>query len=186
MRVLFLNEFYQYLVPYRMAKVSRKLVVVGARSSGVDSWAALLSHFIAARKIAPVVDSGRFSTSVVRPDTQLVVIRDWSRKTMEVGYMVELFRGGLVTVPRRCKAEGETFVLNIARSSSLRTGYQPLVKIQPLSTGTSRSFRSPTAGPNLNGRPILDGGWNRTTSRPHSPAERWYKGWIHQVKLLTC
>jgi hypothetical protein len=91
-RVNVLNKFYQCLVACRMPQKIRKLVFVGPKDSGKTSWAAIFHRIIPADKIVSVTSEGQFSASMIREDTQLIAIDEWS--SMAPALAKTLLQGG--------------------------------------------------------------------------------------------
>ena len=77
-RVNFLNKFYQCFLASKMPHKVRKLVVVGPRDSGKTSWADVFHRVVPRECIASVTNEGQFSAAMIREDTQLVVVDEWS------------------------------------------------------------------------------------------------------------
>ena len=78
----------------------RKLVVAGPKDSGKTSRASIF-HRIIQDKIASITGEGQFSAAMINKATQLVLIDEWSRATLQSetilqgGWMVTAVKHGL-------------------------------------------------------------------------------------------
>ena len=77
-RVNFLNKFYQCLMASRM-----KLVATGLKDSGKTSWAPIFHRLIPAGNIASITSERQFSGTMIKEDTQLVLVDEWSADTIQ-------------------------------------------------------------------------------------------------------
>ena len=77
-RANFLNKFYQCLMVGRMPHKVRKLVVRGPKDSGETSWFQVFLGIIPIRYVASITQEKQFSTSMLKPDTQIVFLDEWS------------------------------------------------------------------------------------------------------------
>ena len=82
-RVNFLNKFYQCLMSSKMPHKVRKLVVAGPKDSGKTSWASIFHRLIPAGNIASITSERQFSGAMIKEDTQLVLVDEWSADTIQ-------------------------------------------------------------------------------------------------------
>lgn len=93
-RVRFLNKFYQCLLCYQLPHKARKLVVVGDRDSGKSSWANVLFGLIDRSKIAVLTKEQNFGASMIKDDTELLYVDEWTDKMMTPDLLKTLLQGG--------------------------------------------------------------------------------------------
>ena len=72
----------------------RKLVVAGPEDSGKTSWACIFHRIIPKNKIASITGEGQFSAAMIKPDTQLVIIDEWSNRTLQSDLAKAILQGG--------------------------------------------------------------------------------------------
>ena len=93
-RVRFLNKLYQCLLAGRMPQKVPKLVVSGPRDSGKTSWASIFLRIIPKDHLASITSEKQFSAAMVKENTQLILIDDWSESTMSSQLAKTLLQGG--------------------------------------------------------------------------------------------
>ena len=103
-RVNFLNKFYQCLLVSRMPHKVRKLVVVGPRDSGKTSWANVVHRVVPLEFIASIANERQFSAAMIKDDTQLVIVDEWSSQLMMSHLAKTILQGGwIVTAVKHAK-----------------------------------------------------------------------------------
>ena len=95
-RVNFLNKFYQCLLASRMPHKVRKLVVVGPRDSGKTSWANVFHRIVPSEFIASITNERQFSAAMIKDDTQLVIVDEWSSQLMTSHPAKTILQGGWI------------------------------------------------------------------------------------------
>ena len=95
-RVNFLNKFYQCLLASRMPHKVRKLVVVGPRDSGKTSWANVFHRVVPSEFIASITNERQFSAAMIKDDTQLVIVDEWSSQMMTSHLAKTILQGGWI------------------------------------------------------------------------------------------
>ena len=93
-RARFCNKFYQCLLAGKMPHKIRKLVVAGPKDSGKTSWACIFHRIVPKNKIASITGEGQFSAAMIKPDTQLVIIDEWSSRTLQSDLAKTILQGG--------------------------------------------------------------------------------------------
>ena len=82
----------------------RKIVVVGPRDSGKTSWANVIHRVVPRECIASVTNEGQFSAAMIREDTQLVIVDEWSSQMMTSHLAKTILQGGrMVTAVKHGK-----------------------------------------------------------------------------------
>ena len=115
-RVNFLNKYYQCLVACRMPQKVRKLVVAGPKDSGKTSWASVFHRIIPPSNIASITSERHFSAAMLKEDTQLIILDDWSADTIGSDLAKTILQGGwLVTAVKhqspRCLRNNSPFFI---------------------------------------------------------------------------
>ena len=105
-----LNKFYQCLLAGRMPHKVRKLVVYGPKDSGKTSWFQLFLGIIPIQYVASITQEKQFSTSMIKQDTQIVFLDEWSENSLQSDMAKEVLQGGYM--PKSTKYKDATFVLN--------------------------------------------------------------------------
>ena len=95
-RVNFLNKFYQCLLASTMPHKVRKLVVVGPRDAGKTSWANVFHHVMPSEIIASITNERQFSAAIIKDDTQLVIVDEWSSQLMMSHLAKTILQGGWI------------------------------------------------------------------------------------------
>ena len=93
-RVNFLNKFCQRFLASRMPHKVRKLVVVGPRDSGKTSWANVFHRVVPSEFIASITNERQFSAAMIKDDTQLVIVDEWSSQLMTSHLAKTILQGG--------------------------------------------------------------------------------------------
>ena len=115
-RVNFLNKFYQCLMASKMPHKVRKLVVAGPKDSGKTSWASIFHRLIPAGNIASITSERQFSGAMIKEDTQLVFVDEWSADTIQSDFAKTILQGGwMVTAVKheapRCVTNNNPFYI---------------------------------------------------------------------------
>lgn len=115
-RVNFLNKMYQCLMPSKMPHKVRKLVVAGPKDSGKTSWASIFHRIIPPAFIASITNERQFSAAMINDETQLVLVDEWSDRTLQSDLAKTIFQGGwLVTAVKheapRCVMNNSPFYI---------------------------------------------------------------------------
>ena len=93
-RVNFLNKFYQRLLASSLLHKVRKLVVVGPKDSGKTNWANVFHRVVPAECIASITSERQFSAAMIKEDTQLVIVDEWSLQLMTSHLAKAILQGG--------------------------------------------------------------------------------------------
>ena len=93
-RARFLNKFYQCLLAFQMPHKVRKLVVVGPKDSGKTSWSNIFHRVIPPGYVASLAKEKQFSAAMIKNDTQLVLVDEWSASTMQSDLVKCILQGG--------------------------------------------------------------------------------------------
>ena len=93
-RARFLNKFYQCLLAFQTPHKVRKLVVVGPKDSGKTSWSNIFHRVIPPGYVASLTKKKQFSAAMIKNDTQLVLVDEWSASTMQSDLVKCILQGG--------------------------------------------------------------------------------------------
>ena len=93
-RARFVNKFYQCLLAFQMPHKVRKLVVVGPKDSGKTSWSNIFYHVILPGYVASLTKENQFSAAMIKNETQLVLVDEWSASTMQSDLVNCILQGG--------------------------------------------------------------------------------------------
>ena len=109
-RANFLNKFYDCLLAGRMPHKVRKLVVYGPKDSGKTSWFQVFLGIIPIQYVALITQEKQFSTSMIKQDTQIVFLDEWSENSLQSDMAKVVLHGGYM--PKSTKHKDATFVSN--------------------------------------------------------------------------
>ena len=105
----FLNKFYQCLLARRMPHKVRKLVVYRPKDSGKTSWFQVFLGIIPIQYVASITQEKQFSTSIIKQDTQIVFLDEWSENSLQSDMAKVVLKGGYMP---KSKHKDATIVLN--------------------------------------------------------------------------
>ena len=88
----------------------RKLVVYGPKNSGKTSWFHVFLGIISIRYMASITQEKQFSTCMLKADTQIVFLDEWSENSLQSDMAKAFLQGGYM--PKSTKHKEATFVLN--------------------------------------------------------------------------
>ena len=106
-RVNFLNKFYHCLLASKMPQKVRKLVVFGPRDSGKTSWANVFHRIVPRECIVSVINESQFSMAMIREDTQLVIVDEWSSQMMTSHLAKTILQGGWMVTAVKHEDQGK-------------------------------------------------------------------------------
>ena len=94
----------------RMPHKVRKLVVHGPKDSGKTSWFQVSLGIIPIRYVASITQEKQFLTCMLKADTQIVFLDEWSENSLQSDMAKVVLQGGYM--PKSTKHKEATFVLN--------------------------------------------------------------------------
>ena len=109
-RMKFLNKFYQCLMAHRMPHKTRKLVVYGPKDSGKTNWFHVFLGVIPMKFIASITNEKQFAASMIKIESQLIFLDEWSEHTLQSDIAKTVLQGGFLT--KAVKHQTGTWIMN--------------------------------------------------------------------------
>ena len=95
----------------------RRLVLVGPRDSEKTTWANVFHRVVPRECIASVTNAGQFSTAMIKEDTQLVIVDEWSSQMMTSHLAKTNLQGGWMVMAVKHGNQGK-FQTTVRTTSS--------------------------------------------------------------------